>query len=96
MTTPEGIIANNLRLEARAKGLFIRKCRWEGRLGCPDYLALKNGRAFFIETKAPGEKPRRSQLAEFGQILKTGCPVFVVDSESAAREVIQAICEANC
>lgn len=93
MTTSEGIIANNLRLEARAKGLFIRKCRWEGRLGAPDYIILRNGKAFFIETKAPGEKPRRSQLAEFGKILENRCPVFVVDSFESAKKVIEAICD---
>lgn len=93
MATPEGIIANNLRLEARAKGLFIRKCRWEGRVGAPDYLILRNGKAFFIETKAPGEKPRRSQLVEFGKILENSCPVFVVDSLESAKKVIEAICE---
>lgn len=94
--TPEHAVAAAMTKKARTAGLYIRKCRWDGRVGCPDYLVLKNGRAFFIETKAPGENPRRSQLAEFGQILKAGCPVFVVDSESTAEEVIQAICEANC
>lgn len=94
MTTPEGIIANNLRLEARSRGLFIRKCRWEGRIGAPDYIILRNGKAYFIETKAPGEKPRRSQLAEFGKILENQCPVFVVDSIETVKKVVEAICEA--
>lgn len=79
--------------EAKARGLFIRKCRWEGRLGCPDYLILRNGKAVFVETKAPGESPRKSQLAEFAKIQEYGGVVYVVDTPSKASETIKEICE---
>lgn len=72
--------------------MHLRKCHWEGRVGAPDYIALKHGRAFFIETKAPGERPRPSQLAEFGRIrTEGGCPVIVVDSVELAHAVILSI-----
>lgn len=61
-------------------------------MGAPDYIALSNGRAFFIETKAPGERPRPSQRAEFDRIhTEGGCPVIVVDSVDTARAVIMSI-----
>lgn len=76
---------------ARTAGLFIRKCRWEGRVGAPDYIILRDGRAYFVETKAPGEKPRPSQLIEFTAIETAGVPVAVVDSIHAAFAVVHAI-----
>lgn len=61
-------------------------------MGAPDYIALSNGRAFFIETKAPGECPRQSQRAEFDRIRTEGCcPVIVVDSVAVAKAVILSI-----
>lgn len=77
---------------ARTAGLFIRKCRWEGRVGAPDYIILRGGCAYFVETKAPGEKPRPSQLAEFAAVEKVGgAPVTIVDSIHAAFAVVRAI-----
>lgn len=93
MQTPEHRIAAALMREAKAGGLFIRKCRWEGRLGCPDYLIIKNGKAVFVETKAPRESPRKSQLAEFAKIQEYGGAVYVVDTPGKASEIIEEICE---
>lgn len=76
---------------AKREGLFVRKCRWEGRIGAPDYIILRGGRAYFVETKAPGEKPRPSQLIEFAAIETAGAPVAVVDSIHAAIAVVHAI-----
>lgn len=76
---------------ARTAGLFIRKCRWEGRVGAPDYIIVCDGRVYFVETKAPGEKPRPSQLIEFAAIRAAGAPVVVVDSIHAAFAVVHAI-----
>ena len=94
MQTPEHKVAAVLKSAAQTANLFIRKCRWEGRIGAPDYLILKDGRAFFVETKAPSRHPRPSQTAEFTHIRRNGCPVYVVDSAETARAVITEICDA--
>lgn len=92
MQTPEHRIAAALVSAAKKEHVYLRKCHWEGRMGAPDYIALSNGRAFFIETKAPGERPRPSQRAEFDRIRTEGCcPVIVVDSVDAAKAVILSI-----
>lgn len=92
MQTPEHRIAAALVSAAKKEHVYLRKCHWEGRMGAPDYIALKHGRAFFIETKAPGERPRPSQRAEFDRIRTEGCcPVIVVDSVDAAKTVILSI-----
>lgn len=91
--TPEGFIAAALLREAETAGLFIRKCRWEGRVGCPDYLVIRHGTAIFIETKAPGEHPRKSQIAEFAKIKENGVAVYVVDTTEKAKKAVNDICE---
>lgn len=84
-------VARALMDAAHRAGLYIRKCHWEGRIGAPDYIILREGRAYFVETKAPGEKPRPSQLIEFTAIETAGAPVAVVDSIHAAFAVVHAI-----
>ena len=92
MRTPEGRVADALVRAAKEHHVYLRKCRWEGRMGARDYIALNHGRAFFIETKAPGERPRPSQRAEFDRIRTEGCcPVIIVDSIELARAVILSI-----
>lgn len=49
-------------------GGIIRKVAWEGRSDAPDYLVMCGGIHIFVETKAPGKKPRPSQLREFSAI----------------------------
>lgn len=49
-------------------GGICRKVSWEGRSDAPDYLVMCGGIHIFVETKAPGKKPRPSQLREFGAI----------------------------
>jgi hypothetical protein len=96
MRTPERAVADTLLAHAADAGLFIRKCHWESHVGAPDYCILHAGRAFFVETKAPGEKPRLSQLAEFKKIRAAGCPVFVVDCANDILRTIITILEAEC
>lgn len=91
MRTPEGIIADCLLRRCAERGLFVRKVRWEGRAGCPDYIVITQNGAYFIEAKAPREKPRPSQDAEFEAIRRAGCPVFVVDSPAAADDALDRI-----
>jgi hypothetical protein len=53
-------------------GGIYRKVSWEGRSDAPDYLVMVGGAHFFIETKAPGEKPRPSQIREFTKMFDYG------------------------
>lgn len=53
-------------------GGIIRKVAWEGRSDAPDYLVMCGGIHIFVETKAPGKKPRPSQLREFSAMSQHG------------------------
>ena len=79
-TTPEGRVSAALRQCVIKAGGEIRKVEWVGRVGAPDWLVMLHERAVFIETKAPGARPRKSQRVEFGRIERaSGIPVLVID-----------------
>ena len=90
--TPEGKIAHYLKTRIEQCGGLIRKIVYEGRRDCPDYVVHLCGQTYFIETKAPGETPRDSQLYEFAQIAIHGeHPVIVVDSKESVDMCINQL-----
>lgn len=87
-------------LVERAKALDgeVRKVRWIGRRGAPDRLvmlptplALAKSWApstFWVELKAPGQKPKPHQLREHERMRRMGQRVEVVDSIERVEEVL--------
>ncbi|WP_350343246.1 VRR-NUC domain-containing protein [Proteinivorax tanatarense] len=74
-------------------GGFCLKFTSPGMAGMPDRLVLfSNGRLFFVELKAPGEKLRALQLKRKEQLEELGFKVYVIDSykgiELFLREVM--------
>ena len=61
-------------------GGICRKVSWEGRADAPDYLVMCEGIHIFVETKAPGKKPRPSQLREFGAMSQHGGRAVIIVS----------------
>ena len=79
--TPESKIAAGIRRLIAADGGLVRKCSWEARAGAPDLLVLYRGRHAWVECKAPGERPRVSQVREFDRMREAGgCTVCWFDS----------------
>jgi len=54
-----------------------------------DYLGCSRGRAFAIETKAPGKKPTIRQEAIIKEMEATNMTVFVIDGEPAQYEELR-------
>lgn len=53
-------------------------------------------KSFFVELKAPGQKPRAEQLRIHEKLRKLGAKVYVIDSKERVREFIQnEICTAQ-
>lgn len=78
----EADIAAYLIKRLKDYGGHARKVSWEGRADAPDYLIMACGYSAFVETKAPGKKPRPSQLREFELMEKSGgTVVYVVTTE---------------
>lgn len=59
--------------------------------GVPDRLCLIYGYAFFVETKAPGEKPRELQKAVAKQIRKRGTKVYCMSSKEQVDDLIRSL-----
>lgn len=90
--TPEGSVSAALRQVVINCGGEIRKVQWQGRVGAPDWLVMLFGGVVFVETKAPGEVPRRSQIVEFRRIYRaSGIPVLVIDRAEDAIDIIDAL-----
>ena len=52
-----------------------------GRRGVPDRICIwPIGEIDFVETKAPGKKPRADQAREHKRLRKLGCRVYVLDT----------------
>lgn len=90
-TTPEGRVAAALRQAVIEAGGEIRKLKWEGRNGAPDYFILFHGRIFLIECKAPGQRPRASQMLEFERLLAQDIMVLVLDKAEEAKTLINLL-----
>ena len=85
--------------ESEIEKYFVKECKKHGWLplkfvspsmnGVPDRIILMpNGRLFFAELKAPGEKPRALQRAVHNVIRKYGFSVCVIDSKETADTYI--------
>lgn len=56
--------------------------------GTPDLIGCVNGRAFVLEVKRPGQRPRRIQEYELEQWRKAGAIAGVVTSVEEALAVV--------
>ena len=59
--------------------------------GIPDVLAIKDGRAVWMEAKRPGEEPTKRQVHRMRELIRAGCPCAVVTSAGDATEFLEAI-----
>lgn len=73
------------RLVKRCKehGWYCRKFVSPGYRSVPDRVVIANRAVYFIELKAPGQVPRKDQLAEHAEIRANGIEVVVLDTRRA-------------
>lgn len=82
-------MANSKPLESKIQSGVIRSLRMQGYLvvkiglcslpGFPDLIALKDGKAKFVEVKRPGERPRPLQEYRHRQLREQGFEVEVIE-----------------
>lgn len=75
-----------------------RKVQWVGRLGAPDRVVMRAERdgpgwtipaeTIWVELKAPGAKPRPSQVREHERMRAMGQRVVVIDSIEGVEELL--------
>mgnify|MGYP007081523784 FL=1 len=89
--TPEGRLVVYLRRRVKSLGGETRKCAWTSHIGAPDQLVLfPCGIHFWVELKAPGKRPRRSQMREFDVMKRAGCAVFVADCPEDIEAILRS------
>lgn len=86
--TPEGKIEGYLEKKAKENKFLCYKFKSPGNRGVPDRVLIGHGKTFFVELKAPGEKPRPLQEEIFSRMRKAGATVFVADSKKEVDKII--------
>lgn len=88
----EKTIEQKLVSAVRSKGGIAPKFVSPGFDGMPDRLVLlPDGKCGFVETKAPGRKPRPLQTARIKLLRQLGFSVFVLDDESQIPQILSEI-----
>ena len=92
-TPLEKTIVAKVMAASRALGWWVMKTHggsFGTVVGLPDILAIKNGRAVWMEVKRPGEDPTRVQLHRQRELSAYGCAVTTVFSAGDAKEFLEA------
>jgi hypothetical protein len=56
--------------------------------GVPDRIVILAGSTVFVETKAPGEEPRRLQLVRISEMRAAGGDVRIIDTRDQVDELV--------
>lgn len=62
-----------------------------GKDGVPDRLVCHRGKAFFVELKAPKEKPRILQRLMAERIRQTGMKVYCISEKDQVDDLIRVM-----
>ncbi len=91
----ESTIEQYLVDRVKTLGGEVRKVKWIGRRGAPDRLVMLPNHwhhgeqtLVWVELKAPGKKPRTSQLNEHKRMRAMGQRVVVIDSSQGVEELL--------
>lgn len=85
-------VENHLTRAVRNRGGMCPKFVSPGTAGMPDRLVLlPEGKSAFVETKAPGQKPRRLQEVRHAQLRNLGHPVYVIDHPDQIEGILDEI-----
>ena len=88
----ESTVEGYLRKKVRAAGGKCYKFICPGHIGAPDRICIfPGGRIFFVETKAPGGKPRPAQLAFHRELAAIGVTVRVIDTRDKVIAFIKEV-----
>lgn len=87
----ESIVETYFKKQTKLAGGLPLKFISPSQNGVPDQIVLFNGKTYYAEIKAPGEKPRPDQIALHKKFLKHGVTVYVIDSKSDVDNFIKNI-----
>ena len=76
----ESKIQSRIISKLREYGYFVTKLSVTSTAGIPDLLAIKDGRAYFIEVKREGNNPSELQLYRIKELQSYGAVAIVAYS----------------
>lgn len=76
----EKAVENELVKQIKNLGGICWKFTVPSTAGVPDRIVLYNGKAYFVELKAPGKTPRPLQRATHRKMAEQGFPVTTIDN----------------
>lgn len=78
---------------AKSLGFYVVKLHGSAYslAGIPDVMCLRDGKAYFIEFKRPGEEPTKIQQHRLRELISHGCPSTVCRSAGDVREFLEAV-----
>lgn len=99
----ESDIEKHLVKRVKELGGEVRKVQWIGRVGAPDRLVMypsrvsrvtatpwvERAQTIWVELKAPGAKPRPSQIREHERMRSMGQHVVVINSIEGVEELLK-------
>lgn len=91
MGKAEEHVEGYLRRRVEAAGGTCPKWVAPGKVGVPDRIVVLLGRVVFVETKAPGGKPRPIQLARHRELRAAGADVRVIDTRDQVDDLIREL-----
>lgn len=91
MGAAEAYVEEYLEDKATALGWRCYKFTSPGRLAVPDRIVVGNSHTVFVECKAPGEKPRATQVRELRGLANRGAEVCCIDTREQADALIAYI-----
>lgn len=86
---PEATIEKKVCDYAKSLGMEDRKFTTPARRNAPDRIFFYAGHCFFIEFKAPGEKPTSGQEREMQRLRDVGMRCFVCDGIEGGKFLIR-------
>lgn len=90
-------IENYLRIQVKKAGGKAYKFESPGNLGVPDRIVIfPHNRIYFVELKAPGKKPRPTQIKQIRELTNLGCNVFVIDDKETVDRFVRWAVEEVC
>ncbi len=93
MGRAEAYVEDYLSKRAKALGFYCCKFTSPSNNGVPDRVLVGHGHTFFVETKAPGEKPRPLQLAVHKQMRAYGAEVYVASTRDEVDAILTSIAD---
>ncbi len=93
MGKPEETVEGYLVTKAEQLGFLVYKFVSPGNNGVPDRVIIGHNATFFVETKAPGGRPRKQQQKVIDRINDHSGIAFVAASREDVDNILNAIIE---